>query len=166
MLSLEWRCGRTTETASQSYQKALKSSRKPQGGTENQEDHFCHIALQTSNTQGLLHGSHALLQTPTLPLRMEKWSLWGLGPFLTSSTLKASGWHIPAEDQRSVQLTPSSPCTHLDAPLAIFTDPFLPTCGLGGDVRRITYPQRYPLTALPRDQPIINWLWLLKTHTG
>lgn len=64
ILSLEWRCGRTTETVRHFYQKALKSSRKPQVGTEDQEDHFCHTAVQTSNTQGLFLRSRALPQTP------------------------------------------------------------------------------------------------------
>lgn len=64
ILSRERRCEKTTETARHIYQKALKSSRKPRVGTEDQEDHFCHTAVQTSNTQELLQRSHALLQTP------------------------------------------------------------------------------------------------------
>lgn len=65
ILSLEWRCRRTIETVRQFYQKALKSSGKPRLGSEDQEDYFCHSgSVQTSNTQGLLQRSRALLQTP------------------------------------------------------------------------------------------------------
>lgn len=62
ILSLEWRCRRTAETVRHLYQKALKSSTKPRAGTQDQEDHFCHTAVQTSNTQGPLQRSRALLQ--------------------------------------------------------------------------------------------------------
>lgn len=49
------------------------------------------------------------------------------------------GLRLAHPSRRSIQLTSSSPCTHLDAPLAILTDPFLPTGELGGGVRRITH---------------------------
>lgn len=159
ILSLAQRYGRTTETVRHFYQ----NSRKTQVGTEDQDDHFFHTDVQTSNTQGLLLRSRVLLQTPHTATQDGEVVIVELGPFPTSSTHNTSGCHIPAEDQRSIQLTSSNPC--LDAPLAIFHRSF-PSHKWAGRGCEEDHASRYPLTALPRDQQMLNWLWLPKTQPG
>lgn len=143
------------------YQKALKCSGKQLGGTEDRRTTSATLLLKAATPEGCSRGAVPCSETPTLLLRTDKSGQCGVWcHFTPPAPTRLTGWDIPAEDQRPIQLTPSSssPCTHLDAPLVIFTDPFLPRHGWAGRGCEEDYPYRSPLTALPRHQHIINSL--------
>lgn len=151
------------------YQKALKCSGKRPGGTEDRRTTSATSLFKPATPKACSRGAVPCSETPALLLRMDKSGQCGVWyHFTPPAPTRLTGWHIPAEYQRPIQFTPlsPSPCAHLDAPLVIFTDPFLPHHGWTGRGGEEDYTYRYPLTVLPRYQHIINWLWFPKTQPG
>lgn len=95
ILSPEWRSGRTTETARHIYQKILQSKRKPQVEQRTGRTISATLPFKPATTKGCSSEVVPCCKAPTLLLRMEKWSVWGLVPFPTSSTYKAHGLAHP-----------------------------------------------------------------------
>ena len=129
------------------YQKALKCVGKQLGGIDDRGTSSATSLLKPVTPKGCSRGAVPCPEPPALLLRMDKSGWWGVWcRFTPPAPTRLTGLLIPAKGQRLLQLTRSSPspCDHLDAPLVIITDPFLPRHGgLGGGMRR------YPLAALP-----------------
>lgn len=156
ILSLERRRRRTTEAVRHFYQKALKPSRKPQARTEVQEDHFCHSgSVQISNTQGLLQRSRALLQTLHTASQDGEVVIVEFGAI--SNLQHPQHLRLAHPSKRSK--------IHLAHIIKLLHPPGCSPCHLhrsfpshrwAGRGCEEDYPQRYPQTALPRDQQTIN----------
>lgn len=157
ILSLEWRCRRTTEAVRHFYQKALKSSGKPQVRTEDQEDHFCHSgSVQISNTQGLLQRSCVLLQTPHTASQDGEVVIVDFGA--VSHLQHPQGLRLAHPSRSKIYLAHIIKLLHpLGCSSCHLHRPF-PSHRWAGRRCEEDYPQRYPQTALPRDQQTINWL--------
>lgn len=94
------------------------------------------LLLKPVTNKGCSRGAVPSPETPALLLSMDKTDQRGVWCHFTSpAPTRLTGWPIPAEDQRPIQLTRSSLslCTHPAAPLVIFTSlPSPPRVGWEG----------------------------------
>lgn len=90
ILSLEWR-HRTTTATVRYLPEGPKMGWEVTSRHQGHENRSATLLLKPATSKDCSRGAVSSSETPTLVLNGQKWSVWGLVPFHTSSTYKPHG---------------------------------------------------------------------------